>query len=59
VAEDERDKDEEAAREEEEESRAREKRAMWLKLGLDALMRADPRDEVTCSSVHTGNGLTD
>jgi len=42
-----------------EERRAHEKRAMWLKLGLDALMRANPRGEVTCSSAHTGNGLTD
>ena len=42
-----------------EERRAHEKRAMWLKLGLDALIWADPRGEVTCSSAHTGNGLTD
>jgi len=42
-----------------EERRAHEKRVMWLKLGLDVLMQADPRGEVTCSSAHTGNGLTD
>jgi len=42
-----------------EERRACEKRAMWLKLGLDALMQANPRGKVMCSSAHTGNGLTD
>ena len=42
-----------------EERRAREKRAMWLKLGLDILIWADLRGKVTCSSAHTGNRLMD